>query len=1769
MDEVQLANAKKWPRGISSDPSENTDGEITDFMTTKLNLYKLSGLTDGDLQFLFKEDFEKWTADDFNKAYGPVKAELRVHLIRGGCYIRPHDARKGNRIADTLYELQLRDTEHEWTDNEIRLTLGKVGSFFSIGLRDRLNPNKDGLRGEGYTTLTPVTIAPVTSGGTASSGNTPSGGDTTFGAYTTAATSNTGGSGNGGGYTGGGGNLGGSASNNNGGFASNNGAGQNQGQNYQGYQGQNQQGQNYQGHNQGTNTNTTGYSREIATVAKIYTSDQKYSGTGDSFDYKLRIFREICTKAGLPPEGYMLAFSTMLTGFAERHYYSCELFNQSFDNACNNIRTFYEGEEFYNKNLVEWNAIHLDDFVRDPGNEKSSVYNCFQMMIDKLDRHRQGLRPSLRTDELLYNKIKLACQGVPACMIANSAAGINNLTDLIMRTKASIVEWEKQNPSATINTYYTAHHTEEQEPDPESFYTDRRYRGRAPARFIGGQRRGSNRGRGGYSRGGYDRGGGYRHSGTKKCYVCQKPGCWSWKHSDEEREKARKDFKAKFNDRTGGRYSEKTIEGKYEQYITDCEGEEEQIDEAFENLILDVEADFEVSSDLQDTPTSYLTSLGELSCSEAAATANSLLNRSFAHVLCPSATSLLKSLPTKDLLTKGETEDLPGLPIIPITYTTAAKSRYGKETFIGIIVDTGAAEISTAGYNQYCAFQEANPGLATDLDTSTTVTVKFGVGHATSIGSTQVITSLGVVIFHIMKAETPFLLCLADMDKLGVYFNNLQNLVVTRTKETVPVVRKFGHAFLLCNSALQTYITESFEQYPSHLSEVELRRLHRRFGHPAVDRLYKLLDRAGHEIDKKVLEHLTKFCHFCQKHGKSPGRFRFTLREDVEFNFNIIVDVMYINNRPILHVVDESTRFNAARWLKDISANHTWEVLKMCWIDSYLGPPDLITTDAGKNFLSKEFRQYAADSGIRVRTMPVEAHNSIGMVERYHGPLRRAYSIIRTELKDASEAAVLQMAIKAINDTAGPDGLVPTLLVFGAYPRMVESDPPAPTVVQRANAIKKAMVEVRKLRAERQIADALAQRNGPRVTDVHDLPLNSEVLVWREGNANQAGRWQGPYTLLSIDGESCEVQLKSSRTLFRSTAVKPYYRDPAEEIDPEAEMEDDLEGHSDTGGDIDLGVPRGYDNDIPLPVPAAPVKRGRGRPRKYPLLQGVADIEVHLQYHEKGYDTQFDASRLKELTGLLEKGVFEIVTFAEVPQGVRLFNSRFVDEVKFQGTDKAFEKSRLVVQAYNDGEKDLVLTQSPTIQRVSQRLILCIAAIKVPSDQERSLYLRDISQAYVQSTTNLNRQFFVRPPKEMHTIFGLGEDAILHVLKPLYGVPEAGNHWFRTYHEHHTVDLEMGTSTYDPCLLYSTEPFGVIGMQTDDTIILADAEMAEREEVKLREKELLAKEREQLTPSHPLNFNGGIIKQGANGNITLTQERQCGNLSTVGTRAAANTSTRGVTKVLSPKDQYIAQRARGAYIASMCQPEAAFDLSYAAQVVNPVEENTKALNKRLEWQIENSKRGLTFVKLDSTSLQLIAFTDASFANNKDLSSQIGYVLVLTDATNKANIVHWSSAKCKRVTRSVLASELYGMAHGFDVAVAVKGTVDKILQISLPLILATDSKSLYDCLVRLGTTQEKRLMVDVMCLRQDYERRLISEIKWIDGDSNPADAMTKSKACPALTQLIDTNEIDLQAIGWVERSAKAKGAISTKGKAEGLGGITSTKGKAEGSIGVVA
>jgi hypothetical protein len=324
-------------------------------------------------------------------------------------------------------------------------------------------------------------------------------------------------------------------------------------------------------------------------------------------------------------------------------------------------------------------------------------------------------------------------------------------------------------------------------------------------------------------------------------------------------------------------------------------------------------------------------------------------------------------------------------------------------------------------------------------------------------------------------------------------------------------------------------------------------------------------------------------------------------------------------------------------------------------------------------------------------------------------------------------------------------------------------------------------------------------------------------------------------------------------------------------------------------------------------------------------------------------------------------------------------------------------------------------------------------------------------------------------------------------------------------------------------------------MQTNDTLILGDDDFSALEESELVKASFMAKPKQKLNSDEPLIFNGCILSLDHDGSLQLRQKGQGKKITLIDT--TSNTT--------SQKQSYVEQRARGAYLASICQPEASYDLSVAAQYQEPTPEDVTALNKRLAWQLANLDRGLRYIPINLTLAKLFVFVDSSFANNRDFSSQIGYEVILATEhqndnqfTINGNLIHWSSTKSKRVTRSTLASEIYGMVGGVDMAISIGTTLtmitDRLNLPPIPLIVCTDSYSLYDCLVRLSTTREKRLMIDIMALRQSYERRELFEIRWINGEDNPADAFTKAKPNTALQRFVDMNKLSVRVDGWVKR-----------------------------------
>ena len=103
----------------------------------------------------------------------------------------------------------------------------------------------------------------------------------------------------------------------------------------------------------------------------------------------------------------------------------------------------------------------------------------------------------------------------------------------------------------------------------------------------------------------------------------------------------------------------------------------------------------------------------------------------------------------------------------------------------------------------------------------------------------------------------------------------------------------------------------------------------------------------------------------------------------------------------------------------------------------------------------------------------------------------------------------------------------------------------------------------------------------------------------------------------------------------------------------------------------------------------------------------------------------------------------------------------------------------------------------------------------------------------------------------------------------------------------------------------SRSRFGIVSLQTDNTLFLIDKIFAVKEEEQLHKANLIAKKREKLD-NKIIKFNGGCIKRESDV-IYFTQNRQYRNFYLVAFKSADLTSSREkIRKAVTPKDQYIA-----------------------------------------------------------------------------------------------------------------------------------------------------------------------------------------------------------------------------------------------------------------------
>lgn len=264
-------------------------------------------------------------------------------------------------------------------------------------------------------------------------------------------------------------------------------------------------------------------------------------------------------------------------------------------------------------------------------------------------------------------------------------------------------------------------------------------------------------------------------------------------------------------------------------------------------------------------------------------------------------------------------------------------------------------------------------------------------------------------------------------------------------------------------------------------------------------------------------------------------------------------------------------------------------------------------------------------------------------------------------------------------------------------------------------------------------------------------------------------------------------------------------------------------------------------------------------------------------------------------------------------------------------------------------------------------------------------------------------------------------------------------------------------------------------------------------------------------------FNGTSISHERKGCYKLFQENKLENIILPTDSASA-----------------ISVRAQLQYISCASRPDLSSPVQLlTAELQAPTPKSFKKLNTIINHAKETKSLGLKFIRLSGKYLRIMLFTDASFGNIIDYSSQTGFIVLLADEHGNANILHYGSKRCRRVTRSIMAAELLALVSGFDNAYIVKSILEEVFARKFPIEVYTDSRTTFNCIAKHAKTSEKRLQIDAAALRESYIRGEISAFAWVPGYQNPADGLTKDKILSQehpLRKLIKDNKIEVHPEG---------------------------------------
>ncbi|GAB1599883.1 hypothetical protein Ahia01_000265800 [Argonauta hians] len=462
-------------------------------------------------------------------------------------------------------------------------------------------------------------------------------------------------------------------------------------------------------------------------------------------------------------------------------------------------------------------------------------------------------------------------------------------------------------------------------------------------------------------------------------------------------------------------------------------------------------------------------------------------------------------------------------------------------------------------------------------------------------------------------------------------------------------------------------------------------------------------------------------------------------------------------------------------------------------------------------------------------------------------------------------------------------------------------------------------------------------------------------------------------------------------------------------------------------------------------------------------------------------------AKMKEIENLKSHNIFTEVQQAEKGEE-RAIGSRWVITEKFKDGEKII-KARLVAKGFQENSD--LKKDSPTCLKENLRLVVAIAA-----SEKWKMKSLDIKSAFLQGK-NIERDVYLIPPAEVSN-----GKVLWKLNKVIYGLSDASRMWYLKVKEV-LESLGMKMSIYDEALFYfkvSGKLCGLIAIHVDDFLHVGNCEF-EIVINKIKQQFEISHEHDQF-----FNYLGLEITQTSD-DITLNHKLTV------------------LEKEVTKKD-FKSKIGQLAWVAGQTRPDISFDICQASVNMANESDNMKRINKCIK-RLKSENHVLKFVPINFRSSKIVCFADASFANLQNGASQGGFIIFI-ESEGKCIPLFWQSKKLKRVVKSTLSTETMALMEGAEQCFLLKSIIKEIFNISLPIIVIADSKSLKDCLSTSKTLEDKRLKVDICVVRDYVKKKEIHQLCWISTEKQLADSLTKSGANPAkLLQVLQSARLQLE------------------------------------------